>query len=49
MNTKVYKLTKENINTCLYYYDQINEQTQNFYTFLKEYKDYTKEYHKKLG
>ena len=48
MDTKIYKLTQENLDKCLYFFSQTNDQTLNFYKFLSEYKECTKNYYSSL-
>ena len=48
MSTKTYQLTEKNLDTCLYFYEQTKNQILNFYSFLKEYKENTKNYHSNL-
>ena len=48
MDTTLYKLTKDNLDKCFHFYFQTKDRIDNFYKFLKKYKEYTKTYHSNL-
>ena len=48
MNSEIYQLTKDNIDICMFFYNQTKKTAEKIYSFYQKYLDYTKEYHNNL-